>query len=149
LGLVLHRRGGVFLAVAAKLPRDTEVNGAESIFPDVRAPSWMNAWPTARTASSTVPDRTAFCMGASRPSRYCCAKTWMMGMGSSQFWRNGSMVRTRQNFSQRPQCASAARACLAVTPRWVFSWTRPRSVRKASLFAGGTFARALYVERKS
>jgi hypothetical protein len=30
--------GGVVLAVAAKLTRDMEVNGAKGIFPDVRAP---------------------------------------------------------------------------------------------------------------
>jgi hypothetical protein len=38
LGLVLHWRRGVFLAVAEKLPRNPEVNGAEGIFLDVRGP---------------------------------------------------------------------------------------------------------------
>jgi hypothetical protein len=141
-------RRRVFISVTTELARDPEVNGTEGVLADVSSPRWANAWPTTRTASSTVPDQTALRRGALRPSRYRCAKTWTMGIGSGKFLRNGSMSCARQNFSQWTQCAHAALAHLAVTPRRVFSWTRQRSVRKASLFEGGTCATALSKERK-
>lgn len=45
-------------------------------------PNPAYVWPTARTASSTVRDRTARRPGAMLPSRTRCAKSWRSGMAS-------------------------------------------------------------------
>jgi hypothetical protein len=75
-----------------------------------RPPSLACAWPTARSASSTVRDLTGFLRGARRPSRYRSPKTCRLGTGSAQFLRYGSMLCAIQNESQRLQWLSMALA---------------------------------------
>jgi hypothetical protein len=135
--------------VAAKLTRDTEVNGAEGIFPDVWAPQ-LGERLAHRTDGIFHRSRSdGFLHGSLAAISIPLCKALDDGDGVVavlEEWVDG--VRQAELFPTT-KCASAAGARLAVTPRRVFSWTRPRSVRTSSLFAGGIFARALSVERKS
>jgi hypothetical protein len=141
--------GGVFLAVAAKLPRDTEVNVAEGIFPDFRVPQLGELLAHCTDGVFHCSRSDGFLHGNLASISIPLCKYLDDGGGVVavlEEWVDG--VRQAELFPTAPMRIHRS-ARLAVTPRRVFSWTRPRSVRKSSLFTGGTFARAWSVGRNS
>ena len=77
------RRGVVGFRPRLIKRREAEVDITMRVQARVRGPSPAYACPTARTASSTVQDRTGQRLGAMVPLRKRWAKTWRRGTGSA------------------------------------------------------------------